>query len=66
MFRGNLQNVSFHRGFYQPNWFVIPFYQRPSAGREVTRELEYEGVLRRVARKCIYLCPDGELSDLSV
>lgn len=34
VFRGNLQNVSFHRGPYEPNWFVIPFYRRPSDGKE--------------------------------
>jgi len=30
VFRGNLQNVSFYRGPYESNWFVIPFYRRPS------------------------------------
>lgn len=44
VFHGNLQNVSFHRGPYKPNWFVIPFYQRPSAGRK--------GAARGLKREC--------------
>lgn len=59
VFRGNLQNVSFHRGSYQPNWFVIPFHRRP-ARVGARRSIAY-------SREKVHLpCPDGtELSDLS-
>lgn len=70
VFRGNLQNVSFHRGPYQPNWFVIPFHRRPGArvGDRKGRGTRVGGCWYCVySREKVHLpCPDGrELSDSS-